>query len=104
MKDDMTQAGFILPIAAEHPAFAGHFPGMPIVPGVVLLDEVLHFFEQELGLCAVQVSQAKFLSPVRPGEKVELRYEAGNEGSLRFHLSSAGRQIATGVVRVKANS
>ena len=28
-------------IGAEHPALAGHFPGAPILPGVLLLDEML---------------------------------------------------------------
>ena len=28
-------------IAAEHPALAGHFPGAPILPGVLLLDEMV---------------------------------------------------------------
>lgn len=97
----MTQERFILPIAADHPAFAGHFPGMAIVPGVVLLDEVVRFLEQKHGVTAVQVSQAKFLSPVRPGEIVELTHESGNEGALRFFLASGGRQIATGVIRVQ---
>ncbi len=98
----MMQSVFILPITAHHPAFSGHFPGMPIVPGVVLLDEVLHVLEREAGVMAAQVSQAKFLSPVRPGEQVELRYESANADNLRFTLRCADRQIATGVVRVKA--
>jgi 3-hydroxymyristoyl/3-hydroxydecanoyl-(acyl carrier protein) dehydratase len=32
----------VLRIAADHPAYAGHFPGRPILPGVALLSEVMH--------------------------------------------------------------
>jgi 3-hydroxyacyl-[acyl-carrier-protein] dehydratase len=28
-------------ISADHPSLPGHFPGTPIVPGVVILDEIL---------------------------------------------------------------
>ena len=41
-------------IAADHPAFAGHFPGMPILPGAVLLDEVLRIIERDLGIDLTQ--------------------------------------------------
>jgi len=34
-------------IAPEHPALAGHFPGAPILPGVLLLDEMVCAVEQE---------------------------------------------------------
>lgn len=36
-------------IAASHPALAGHFPDNPIVPGVLLLGEVLLAVERHFG-------------------------------------------------------
>ena len=37
-------------IAPDHPAFAGHFPGTPILPGVVLLDSALQAIAAATGL------------------------------------------------------
>lgn len=94
----------ILPIAANHPAFAGHFPGRPIVPGVVLLDETLRVLE----LLADSgggwtLGSAKFLSPVTPGELVELCWQdPGANGSIAFSLTSQGRAVASGTLTPRA--
>ena len=64
-------AGILIP--AGHPALAGHFPGNPLVPGVVLLDAVLtHIYERRPGTLRA-IPAVKFLAPVRPGENLELR-------------------------------
>jgi 3-hydroxyacyl-[acyl-carrier-protein] dehydratase len=46
----MTTAGhsIALAIPAEHPALAGHFPGAPVAPGVLVLDLVLSAAESWL--------------------------------------------------------
>lgn len=90
-----------LPIAASHPAFAGHFPGAPIVPGVVLLDEALLAIGHALGtdLSTCQISSVKFLSPVAPGEPVQVTYAQLANGAIRFDLTSAARKVATGSLR-----
>lgn len=75
-----------LNIPAEHPAFAGHFPGSPIVPGVVLLDEVMHAILIDTGLAATawQVNSVKFLSPLKPNEAVMIEHEKLANGALKF--------------------
>ncbi|MFT9014608.1 MAG: AMP-binding protein [Acetobacter sp.] len=53
-------------VPADHPCLAGHFPGQPVVPGVVLLEEGLAL----AGLCPSRIAQVKFLRPVLPDETV----------------------------------
>lgn len=90
-----------LPIAPDHPAFAGHFPGMPVLPGVVLLDEALFALGRELGrdLSACIVGSLKFVSPIAPGEIVHLQYELQASGTIRFNIVSGARRVATGSVQ-----
>ena len=87
-----------LTFAIDHPAFAGHFPGRPIVPGVLLIDAVLHAVAQA-GQSAgenCQIASAKFLSPVLPGETLTMSYTTTDKGHTRFDISGKGRQVATG--------
>nr|WP_293605874.1 3-hydroxyacyl-ACP dehydratase [Polaromonas sp. UBA4122] len=95
-------------IAPDHPAFAGHFPGAPIVPGVVLLDAAVYTVMQTRrastsgdrdgikNIC--QISSAKFLSPVGPGETLTISYTTSASGSTRFDISSGSRKVATGTL------
>lgn len=88
-------------IDARHPALAGHFPGSPVLPGVVLLDEMVRVVEQSRGGGAAHwtVGAAKFLKPVQPGETLTLEHEPLPNGSIRFAVSSGGRAVAAGVLR-----
>lgn len=68
-----------LAIAADHPAFAGHFPSQPIVPGVVLLDHGLRAIAAHRGgdgSTRYRIGNAKFLSIVGPGEALRITFEA----------------------------
>ncbi len=87
-----------LKIPTDHPAFAGHFPGTPIVPGVVLLDEVIHAVVADTGFSATawQVSSVKFLSPLKPGEAVVIEHEQLVNGTVKFEVLEGSRQIVTG--------
>ena len=90
----------LLTIAADHPAFAGHFPGMPIVPGVLLLDEAVHAIGLALGQPqqAWQIGSAKFLSPLSPGASVVIEHEMQANGSIRFDIVEGERRIVTGSI------
>jgi len=67
----------------NHPSAAGHFPGNPIIPGALLLDEVVRAIaDGEAGDIAIR--SVKFLLPVRPGDGVELQWERDADGETRF--------------------
>ncbi|HEY7888026.1 MAG TPA: hypothetical protein VIC29_07370 [Steroidobacteraceae bacterium] len=89
-----------LPIAADHPAFDGHFPGAPILPGVVLLDETLRAIGLAMGgePRSWRVGSVKFLRTVAPGEALTLQQERLASGTVRFTILSAGRAVATGAL------
>jgi 3-hydroxyacyl-[acyl-carrier-protein] dehydratase len=87
-------------IPLDHPAFAGHFPGQPLLPGVSLLAEVMEAvlhdpaLTQRVGLTP-RIGVVKFLSPVRPGTTLSLQFDAG-PGALRFELRAGERAVASG--------
>ena len=83
-----------LRIDATHPSLPGHFPGDPIVPGVVLLDRVAACLEQA-GYGVAKLSTVKFLAPLRPGEDATLRFD-GDAQRLRFRVERAGTPILSG--------
>ncbi len=87
-----------LTVAADHPAYAGHFPGTPMLPAVVLLDAVLAVVEAGAGPARWQISAAKFLGAVRPGEPLTLEHDAQINGSIRFAVRSRGRAVASGTL------
>lgn len=84
-----------LPFAADHPAFPGHFPGRPIVPGVLLLDWAQTTIEAQLGHQVQALAEAKFHSPATPADALELDFEVG-VSTVRFEIRSAARKIASG--------
>lgn len=99
----MKRSAWQLRVAATHPALAGHFPGQPIVPGVMLLDETVNALERELSADGAasshrpQIQNVKFHRPVRPEETLQLQYEVRG-GVTHFELLCGEARIVTGAL------
>lgn len=85
-------------IPADHPSLPGHFPGRPIVPGVVVLERVLEAIEASHGpLGALRLPQVKFAQPLLPGESAQILLN-GEAPRWRFKVLRGDMLLASGEV------
>jgi 3-hydroxyacyl-[acyl-carrier-protein] dehydratase len=90
-------------IMADHPSLPGHFPDAPLVPGVVILDEVLaalRDWQKNYELSAIRA--VKFLYPLKPEQQFAICLSAnnGDPGEVSFCCRIEGRVIAEGQLEV----
>ena len=84
-------------IETDHPSLAGHFPGNPVVPGVVILEQVFSALRELNGPCRVtRVSVAKFVMPLRPGQPFSIDITPGSAGRAKFSCTIDDQPIALG--------
>ena len=87
-------------VPAEHPAFEGHFPGQPLLPGVALLAEAIEAVLADARLTALvgprpRIGIAKFVAPVLPGAVLQLALRADG-GRMHFEFRQGERLMASG--------
>jgi 3-hydroxyacyl-[acyl-carrier-protein] dehydratase len=96
----------------QNPMFAGHFPGNPIVPGVIITEALAQaagiaaasgYVEAERPLFLLSaIRTMKFPRPVRPGEAIDLRAEkvGATEGLVQFKVEARvnGTSVAEGQI------
>ena len=92
----------IIYIHASHPSLSGHFPGNPLVPGVVLLSHVIDTTERlyEGKVKVIGMPAVKFLAPVRPEKEVVLSLLPVAPDSLRFECRTEASLVATGSIEL----
>jgi 3-hydroxyacyl-[acyl-carrier-protein] dehydratase len=87
-------------INPDHPALAGHFPGYPVVPGVVILSELVQATETWLDWSGspVSVASIKFMRLLRPSEAFTLRLERLSENRVSFVILRSEDRVASGTL------
>ena len=84
-------------IAKDHPALAGHFPGNPLVPGVLILDEVVQAAQQWRGrLRLKRVVSVKFTSALKAGNVFSINLHDEDHTRIAFECWHDGARLAFG--------
>jgi len=88
-------------IPADHPSLVGHFPGAPIVPGVVVLDEVAAaLIEWREGSRLIGIRFVKFLAPIKPGQLFTIAFDAPENAQIDFCCRVEGRMVVEGRLEI----
>lgn len=98
----MTEFEAVQTISSAHPALPGHFPGNPVVPGVVILELVRQALVQwQPGCRATELRNAKFTSPLLAQERLHILLKQKGERDVAFVCRVAQREVAQGRFKLK---
>ena len=90
-------------IHADHPSLPGHFPDAPIVPGVVILDEMLAALLESRKNCQLtSIRTVKFLVPLKPEQLFTIYFSASHDraSEVNFCCRIEDRIIVEGRLEV----
>lgn len=100
-------------VPMESPVFEGHFPGMPLVPGVLLIETMAQ--ASGMLLLAVQdfeampflmsVDGAKMRTFVEPGAVLDIEAELEHDGSgfavTKAKITSGGKKVCDAQLKLR---
>jgi len=87
---------FHIEISPAHPALPGHFPGAPVVPAVVLADQIASALGRAIGKPVYSIRQLRLLGLIEPGHRVEVDCHEKTPDSWRLTCKVAGQLVAKG--------
>jgi 3-hydroxyacyl-[acyl-carrier-protein] dehydratase len=88
-------------VSPDHPCLPGHFPGHPLVPGVLVLEHVARALRDWRNQRLARVREVKFLAPLHPREVAELELTS-RSGQVRFEMRCDGKVLARGAIEGEA--
>ncbi len=86
-------------IRADHPSLPGHFPDTTLVPGVVILDEILGALDEWRQGCRLTgIRTVKFLVPLKPEQLFNIYFSTKDDdaGEISFSCRIADQIIVEG--------
>ncbi|MGH8222879.1 MAG: hypothetical protein ACREQZ_07880 [Woeseiaceae bacterium] len=95
-----------LHVGADMPCFRGHFPGNPVLPGVLQLQWAVEISRLNFGFSRPpsQILRLKFKSIVVPPSRIELRITRGAGADVTFSYASEAGTHSQGLLRFDEGS
>ena len=97
----MNSATFRIP--SDHPCLVGHFPGAPIVPGVVVLERVITAVQADRATRVIGIARCKFVAGLYPDEDCHVEWRAGANATARFSCRGPHATVAQGILQLVDN-
>lgn len=88
-------------VSRDHPSLEGHFPGNPIVPGVVALELILDALTSEIEVANISgFPQVKFHSPIYPEQDVRVEFRCKNDFIYDFECRVDDEKVISGKIKL----
>jgi 3-hydroxymyristoyl/3-hydroxydecanoyl-(acyl carrier protein) dehydratase len=104
--DELSRHKLLLAVLPEMECFEGHYPGNPILPGIVQLHWAIGFSTNLLDLSGVplDIKRLKFKNIVQPPRVIELVVGKSSTNTVQFQFSSVGHIHSTGSLIFKEDT